>query len=132
MKSFSYLIAILLLVVGSFSFYHFQKRERNKFPIIVLHGGPGLSSSYIKEHLTDFENRHFVFFDQKNCDDLKCANGVPKFDELVDQLKAQVEKIDGPFGILAHSWGSTLLLKFLETYPNLKPSEVLLTNIFLL
>ncbi|MGE0773006.1 MAG: alpha/beta fold hydrolase [Cyclobacteriaceae bacterium] len=89
-------------------------------PLVVIHGGPGLSYDYFLPHLRALsKNFKVVLFDLR-------ANGksaVPSSDSL--QLSFFVEDIEGiremlgaeKIHLMAHSWGALLAVAYASTYP---------------
>jgi proline iminopeptidase len=85
--------------------------------LIVLHGGPGLDHTYLYDALLPLgQERTLVFYDQLGCSasppscPINANNTVHELLSIITRLST-----DKPVGILAHSWGSLLVLSALET-----------------
>jgi proline iminopeptidase len=81
-------------------------------PVLVVHGGPGFSHSYLQGLAEPLrERRTLVFYDQPGCGrsrslaEVDAALTFRHLAELVDRLFPT-----GDFGILAHSWGVVVAL----------------------
>lgn len=89
-------------------------------PLVVIHGGPGLSHDYFLPHLRPLsKNFKVVLFDLR-------ANGksaVPTPDSL--SLQFFIEDIEGiremlgvdKIHLVAHSWGALLAVAYADAYP---------------
>jgi pimeloyl-ACP methyl ester carboxylesterase len=90
--------------------------------ILAVNGGPGLGSSYLKpwvEKLGDF-----VLYNQAGCGwDTTPAERVT-VDRTVAQFAEMVKVLSSkePIGILAHSWGSHVVLGALKANPDIAKS----------
>jgi len=90
-------------------------------PIIVIHGGPGLSHDYLYPHLQGLAKTHrLIFYDQR-----ACGRSSIKVDTASIRIDRFVKDIDGireAFGyekvsLLAHSWGGLLAMKYAAQFP---------------
>jgi proline iminopeptidase len=126
---------IFLFLVGVISLAHAQDFEGLKKlngtslylkimgkgePLVIVHGGPGLNSSYFFPHLDVLAKRHkLVFYDQRASG--KSATPSPDSISLkffADDLEAirqllGVEKLT----LLAHSWGAIPAVQYAIAYP---------------
>jgi pimeloyl-ACP methyl ester carboxylesterase len=96
-------------------------------PLILLHGGPGMSETgFFRRHLGALE-RHFtlVYWDQRGAGK-SFDRGIPRasmttdrfladLDELVDQLRDRLQA--DRVAILGHSWGSALGVLYANRFP---------------
>lgn len=89
--------------------------------ILVLHGGPGLSSSYIADDIAPVATRYtLIFFDQRGSgrstlvSDSVALTGE-RFADDVDAVRRhfRLDRVT----LLGHSWGSTLAAMFAIRYP---------------
>lgn len=98
-------------------------------PVIVLHGGPGLTQDYLLPQMAQLASQHqLIFYDQR-------ANGRSTGDinsELmnVDTFVQDLETIRKTLGfekisILGHSWGGFLAMKYAIAYPEAVESLIL-------
>jgi proline-specific peptidase len=89
-------------------------------PLLVLHGGPGVPSYYLKPFAALADERPVVFYDQ-----LGCGHSDPISDTTlltVDHFVAEVGAVRAALGldevhILGHSWGTMLATDYLLTRP---------------
>lgn len=90
-------------------------------PIIVLHGGPGLSQDYFLPQMSKLaENNFVIFYDQRGCGK-STGEITPEtitIEAFVNDLDAirqafQFEKIS----ILGHSWGGFLAMQYAMSHP---------------
>ena len=93
-------------------------------PILVLHGGPGLSMDYFFPHFDDFA-RHYklIFFDQRYSGrsggiiDSNLTTEI--FVDDIEALRKELQIKD--FHLMGHSWGGFAALSYAVKYPkNLK------------
>jgi proline-specific peptidase len=100
------------LVVGSFL-------SRTKPPLVVLHGGPGLTHDYLIPLADLAVDRPVILYDQIGNGRSSYAADKPAsfwtidlmIDELVNLLRHF--NIEDDFDVLGHSWGAQLLAKYL-------------------
>ncbi|MBT9140768.1 MAG: Proline iminopeptidase [Dehalococcoidia bacterium] len=86
-------------------------------PLLVLHGGPGLDSSYLVPWLRPLSRkRSLVFYDQIGCgrdttplERVSAQAVIEQAEEFVHSIAA----VSQP-GILAHSWGAYLVYELLR------------------
>lgn len=100
-------------------------------PVIVIHGGPGLSHDYLYPHLQDLAQNHkLIFYDQRACG--KSSVKVDSSSITLDNFLKDIDGIRKAFGaekvhLLAHSWGALLALKYSLKYPE-KVQSIILSN----
>ncbi len=89
-------------------------------PLLVLHGGPGASSYYLKPLAALGDERPVVFYDQLGAG----HSGAPadttlwRVDRFVRELAQVREALGlGEVHILGHSWGSMLAVDYMLTQP---------------
>ena len=101
-------------------------------PIIVLHGGPGLSQDYLLPQMNKLAENHLViFYDQRGSG--KSEGGQ---NEALMQLSVFIEDIEAirkNFGlekvsILGHSWGGFLAMNYAIAYPEAIGKLILLNS----
>jgi proline iminopeptidase len=87
-------------------------------PLLVVHGGPGLTSGYLEPFTALSDTRSVVTWDQLDCGRSDCPRDpalwtLERFVEELDIVRETVTP--GPVHILGHSWGSTLIMEWLMT-----------------
>lgn len=97
--------------------------EAGTLPLVVLHGGPGLGSAYLREPLTELlaKDRALLFFDQRGSGYSEGRDDPTRLamDWLVSDIDAlrraaDVERID----LLGHSFGGLLALHYALRHPD--------------
>jgi len=102
-------------------------------PLILLHGGPGFSSYYLKPLDALASDRTVVRYDQlgggksTNITDTTMFT-IPHFVAELDSLRAYLgyDRVD----ILGHSWGTILALEYYRAHPEHVVSMVLASAVF--
>lgn len=102
-------------------------------PLLIIHGGPGLSHDYFTPHLTKLSDKfQLIFFDQRasgrsskelDPNSITVANFLKDIDGIRGSLG--LEKIN----ILAHSWGGLLGMKYAVAYPQHTGALVLVNSV---
>jgi proline iminopeptidase len=90
-------------------------------PLLVLHGGPGIPSYYLKPLAALADERPVVFYDQLGCGRSPAAmdSSLCTIDRFVRELAAvrqalHLERVH----ILGTSWGTILALEYMKTHPS--------------
>lgn len=90
-------------------------------PLLVLHGGPGVPSYYMKPLAALGNDRPVIFYDQLGCgrSDKPSDTTLWRTERFVQEL-AQVRKTLSlkEVDILGHSWGTMLAMDYVLTKPN--------------
>lgn len=82
--------------------------------LLVIHGGPGLDHRYLVDGLSFLTpHRSVVFYDQVGVSQKDWQEAV-LFDDYMEQLKQQINTIQKPYGIIAHSWGTILVYELIK------------------
>lgn len=90
-------------------------------PLIIIHGGPGLSQNYLLPQMSKLaENNLVIFYDQRGC-----GQSTGTFDTDTDLMKIFVADLDAvrtAFGcnkaaILGHSWGGFVAMEYAIAHP---------------
>lgn len=101
-------------------------------PIIVIHGGPGLSQDYLLPQMAKLAQTNLViFYDQRGCG---LSIGAINADSI--QIKTFVDDLEAirtSFGykkvtILGHSWGGFLAMQYAITHPESIQKLILLNT----
>lgn len=90
-------------------------------PLVILHGGPGLSHDYLVSHLKFLDDRHqLIFYDQR-------ASGNSPMDVspeslTIESFVSDIEAVRSFLGIekmtlLGHSWGGLLAMHYAASFP---------------
>ncbi len=100
-------------------------------PLIVLHGGPGLSQDYLQPHLEELGKHHFViFYDQRgsgkstgeiNPEDMNLETFIEDLDQVRKTYNLET------VSILGHSWGGFVGLNYALKYPE-RVEKLILSN----
>lgn len=102
-------------------------------PLIVLHGGPGLSHDYLMPHLEQLaKNNRVIFYDQRGCGK---SEGCMEPERItMEQYVNDIEEIRKSYGyqrvsLLGHSWGGYLAMNYAIAYPNNVEKLVLVNSL---
>jgi len=89
-------------------------------PLLVLHGGPGAPSSYLRPLAALADERPVIFYDQLDCgkSDHPTDTTLWRTERFVEEL-AQVREALGleEVHLLGHSWGTMLAMDYMLTQP---------------
>ncbi|KAL7279265.1 hypothetical protein ACG7TL_007106 [Trametes sanguinea] len=100
-------------------------QNRTQPPIVVLHGGPGLSHDYLLPHF-DLTEQSFpvIFYDQiGNARSTHLPDKPPTFwtfDLFFDELENLLKHFDiqNEYHIIGHSWGAMMFSEFVTRRPH--------------
>jgi proline iminopeptidase len=100
-----------------------KKVGQGRIKVLLLHGGPGFSHDYM-ECFEDFlpkEGIEFYYYDQLGCGNSDAPNdtslwNIPRYVEEVEQVRKGLGLES--FYLLGHSWGSMLVMEYLQKYPS--------------
>jgi len=100
---------------------HYLVRGSGPETIVVLHGGPGLSSAYLAPDLDDLARTHTViYYDQRGCGRSTVVTDPERltFDAHVEDVEAirQHFKLERVV-VLGHSWGAGLAAFYALKHP---------------
>ena len=98
-----------------------EREEPGKFPLLVLHGGPGATHDYLEPlEAVATTGRRVIFYDQLGCG----KSATPSNPSLwtVGLYVAEVDAVRQALGldrvhILGHSWGGMLGMEYALTQP---------------
>ncbi len=93
-------------------------------PLLMIHGGPGLTSNYLDGFTALGDTRPVFTWDQLDCGRSECPRDsnlwtLERFVEELDLVRAALTP--GPVHVLGHSWGATLAMEWLITW---RPVEI--------
>jgi proline iminopeptidase len=100
-------------------------------PIIVIHGGPGLSQDYLLPNMAKLgEHNLVIFYDQRACG--RSTGKLNSESINLEKFLEDIESIRMAFGnkkitILGHSWGGFLAMQYTLKYP-LSVERLILVN----
>lgn len=90
-------------------------------PLIVIHGGPGLSHDYLLPGMKELAKNHrVIFYDQRGCGrsscDLSTSLSIEAFLADLEAIRKalQVNKVS----LLGHSWGGFIAMHYAIAYPD--------------
>jgi proline iminopeptidase len=92
----------------------------NQTPILVLHGGPGAPSYYLKPLSALGTDRKVIFYDQLGCGKSDRSTDTTKMtvDHFVEELKTVVQHFGlKEFYLFGQSWGTMLGTDYYLKYP---------------
>lgn len=101
-------------------------------PLIILHGGPGLSQDYLLPQMSRLAAHHFlVFYDQRGSgrsDDEKNLTRI-NLNTFVEDLEEVRQKFNlKRVSILGHSWGAFLAMKYAISHPKVVDKLILVSS----
>jgi proline iminopeptidase len=87
-------------------------------PLLVVHGGPGLTSHYLDNFGALSDMRPVFTWDQLDCGQSDCPHDpelwtLERFVDEIDAVRSVLTP--GPVHVLGHSWGATLVMEWLVT-----------------
>lgn len=102
-------------------------------PIIVIHGGPGLSQDYLLPLMARLAKNHQVIFYDQRC----CGASTGKIDSQSIQIQTYLDDLESirkhfgykKFSVLGHSWGGFLAMQYAIFYPDSIHKLVLLNSL---
>ncbi|MFK7921120.1 MAG: alpha/beta fold hydrolase [Bacteroidia bacterium] len=111
----------------------YYKKMGNGTPIVVLHGGPGLSHDYFLPHLEALaQNHQLIFYDQRYAgrSSLEGDTMGLRMDQLVEDLEFLRERFGlDKMNVMGHSWGGLLAMWYAKTYPDRLNSLIFVNTI---
>lgn len=100
-------------------------------PIVILHGGPGLTHAYLLPQMAKLAEDHLViFYDQRACG--FSTGEISPSSMQIDIFVEDLECIREAFGfkqmtVLGHSWGGFLAMQYAIAYPE-AVNKLILSN----
>ena len=97
-------------------------------PVVVLHGGPGIPSIYLKPLEGLSKDRPVVFYDQLGCGNSPAADDTSLWtiEHFVKELSQVREALElSEIHLYGHSWGAMLAIEYMKTNPTGVKSLVL-------
>lgn len=102
-------------------------------PLLLLHGGPGASSRYLKPLSVLGNDRPVIFYDQLGCgrSDRPSNTNLWRVERFVEELKAVRQALGlRRLHIFGHSWGAMLAAEYTFARPHGVESLVLASGAF--
>lgn len=102
-------------------------------PLIVIHGGPGLTQDYLLPGMAKLsENNFVIFYDQRGCGE--SAGEVNAKSININNYLSDLDAIRTHFGyekvaILGHSWGGFIAMEYAIAYPEAVKKMILSNSI---
>jgi proline iminopeptidase len=101
-------------------------------PIIVIHGGPGLTHDYLLPQMAKLGEKNLVIFYDQRCCGLSTGT-IDKKSICIKTFIEDIEAIRKTFGykkitVLGHSWGGFLAMQYALLYPESIDKLILLNT----
>src|SRR5436305_441086 len=115
--------------VGNAALYYRDIGQRQ--PVVVLHGGPDFSHSYLLPDLDRLSDSfRLIYYDQRGRG--KSADNVQPEDVTIESEIEDLESLREYFGlqsvaVLGHSWGGILAMEYATRHPD-RVSHLILMN----
>ncbi len=102
--------------------------EGTRTPVVLLHGGPGYSSFYLKPLEELGSDRRVIRYDQLGAGKSEVVNDkslftISRFVEELELLRSHLEVEN--WHVLGHSWGTVLAFEYYRKYPSRVTSLIL-------
>lgn len=100
-------------------------------PLIVIHGGAGLSQDYLLPWLTRLAEHHFViFYDQRGCG--RSTGEISLESMMISKFVQDLDSVRAAFHadqvtLLGHSWGGFVAMHYAITHPE-SVDKLILSN----
>jgi proline iminopeptidase len=102
----------------AYSIYNPHLLQSNHRPLLMVHGGPGIPSDYLKPIAKHIQNRSVILYDQIGCGDSSEPSDIEAYslDLALDDLKKLILHVGiqtSGFHLLGHSFGGILAYEYL-------------------
>lgn len=97
-------------------------------PVVLIHGGPGGSSSYLKAFEELGNDRQVIRYDQLGCgmSDVTTDTTLFTINHFVEELESLRTHLGLPvWHVFGHSWGTIIAIEYYHRYPNHVASLIL-------
>lgn len=124
----------LMKVDARHRLYYEQSGNRDGYPLLVVHGGPGGGSSPVHRRMFNPHHWRIILFDQRGCGRSHPYGELT--DNTTEHLIADMEALREKLGVekwvlFGGSWGSTLILAYAQRHPD-RVAGMIMRGIFLM
>ncbi|MDT8977368.1 alpha/beta hydrolase [Paenibacillus sp. chi10] len=125
-----------IIPVNGFNLWYKETGNPNGEPIIVIHGGPGLSSYYFHDYLDFLKQKNkVIFYDQPGTGNSESKSDLQNysFQHLTDDLDVIVNDYakKKPVTLLGHSFGAIVALQYALDHPGNVDQLILVSTPFI-
>lgn len=121
----------MLKVEGGSIWYKILSTEKskNKTPILILHGGPGVPHNYLNSLASLANERPVIFYDQLGCGRSQISKNndalwnINRYENELEMLVAHLHL--RKFHLFGHSWGGALAIEYSLKHPESLASLIL-------
>lgn len=109
----------------------YGKPNKQKRPLLILHGGPGSAHNYLLGLAELQKDREVVFYDQLGCGESDRPNDASlwNLDTFVDEIAAVRKALSiEELHLFGHSWGGMLAIEYLLRQPQGIRSAILASS----
>ncbi len=103
---------------------YFAERSSNQTPLLIVHGGPGMTHNYLLSLKKIALYRPVIFYDQLGCgkSERPKNNSLWNLPRYIKELICVIEHLQlKKFHLLGHSWGGAIVIEYaLQNSPKLK------------
>jgi proline iminopeptidase len=107
-------------VRGGKIWYEIVGSEKTGAPILLLHGGPGMTSEYLRPLAALANERPVIFYDQLGSgkSDKPADTSLWKIERFVEELATLRKTLDlDTIHLFGHSWGTMLAMEYMARKP---------------
>lgn len=99
----------------------FFEKTKNKTPLLILHGGPGVPHNYLEVLSKIAKERPVIFYDQLGCGRSQVSNSNKELwnlDRYVNELEMLINHLQlNKVNLFGHSWGGALGVEYALKHP---------------
>ncbi len=102
--------------------------EGRQVPLVLIHGGPGASSGYMKAFEELGNDRQIIRYDQLGCgkSDFITDTSLFNIDNFVNELDSLRRHLGiEVWNLFGHSWGTVIAVEYYKCYPDRVASIIL-------
>lgn len=111
----------------------FYQTQGQGYPVLVVHGGPGLDQTYLQPQLFELADKHqLIFYDQRASG--KSLQSVDHYNNInINQFVSDLEGVRAKLGLkkfilMGHSWGGLLSMYYAIKQPEHLSGLILLNT----
>ncbi len=109
----------------------YHQAKGNGTPVLFIHGGPGLGSTYLEKHFEELnQDFRIIHYDQRNSGRSKLTMDSTKIslDEFLKDIDALRQFYNcEQLALISHSWGGLIAMQYALQYPH-RVSHLILIN----